>query len=95
MRSPQVLALLFGRDDENSNILPSGDHRGAELSVLGEVIRIGSPPPVPTIHTSECRLLSASRTVAAVNATHFPSGDTAGPDTVVSRYQSFGVKARP
>jgi len=29
-----------------------------------------------------------------VNATSFPSGDTAGADSVVTLYQSAGVKAR-
>jgi hypothetical protein len=55
---------------------------------------IGSPPWAGTIQTSACRLFSAATTVVTVKATCFPSGDTAGELTVVTRYQSAGVKAR-
>lgn len=40
-------------------------------------------------------MFSDSRTVVTVNATHLPSGDTAGLETFVRRYQSPGAKARP
>jgi hypothetical protein len=73
---------------------PSGEKRGFELSVLGDVYRIASPPATGTTHTSLCRLFSLSRTVVTVNATSFPSGETAGALNVVSRYQSAGVNAR-
>jgi hypothetical protein len=56
---------------------------------------MGSPPPVGTIQTSECLAFPASLMVVTVKATRVPSGDMAGEDTLVRRYQSPGVKARP
>jgi hypothetical protein len=53
------------------------------------------PACVDATHTSECRLFSASRTVVTVIATHFPSGDIAGDPTMVTPYQSAGVKGFP
>jgi hypothetical protein len=87
--------LLLGRVELKSSSRPSGDQRGPLLSRLGLVRRVGSPPSVPTSQISECRLFSLSRTVVTVKATHLPSGDIAGALTVLSRYQSTAVKARP
>lgn len=53
IRSPQVLARLLGRVELKSSNLLSGDQRGFELAMLGEVIRIGAPPAVAAIQTSE------------------------------------------
>src|SRR5688500_2564297 len=94
MRSAHVFPLPPGRCDVNRRYLPSGENRGFELSVLGDVYRTGCPPAVGTTQTSECRLFSASFTVVTVKATSRPSGDMAGDATVVRRYQSLGVKAR-
>src|SRR5688500_10975999 len=94
MRRPHVRLREPGRVDVKSKYLPSGEKRGFELSVLGEVYRVGSPPAAGTTHTSLCRLFSLSRTVVTVNATSFPSGETAGADKVVTLYQSAGVNAR-
>ena len=94
MRSAQVRPLPPGRVDAKSSSFPSGDQRGLLLSTPGEVSRIGSPPAAGTSQTSECRLLSATTTVVTVKATCFPSGETAGLLTVVTLYQSLGVKAR-
>src|SRR5687768_12976222 len=44
IRSIQVFAFPPGRCDVNMSSLPSGDQRGLELSVLGEVYRCGGPP---------------------------------------------------
>src|SRR5690625_470605 len=76
-------------------IFPSSDLLGFELSVPGEVRRTGSPPSAPTSQISECRLLADSLTVVTVKAICLPSGERAGELTVVTRYQSAGVKARP
>src|SRR3990172_8373826 len=95
MRSAQVRPLPPGRVEVKRSSLPSGDQRGFELSTPGEVSGIGSPPAAAASQTSECRLFSAATTVVNVNAICLPSGDTAGALTVVTRYQSFGVKARP
>src|SRR3990172_5930549 len=94
MRSAQVRPLPPGRVEVKRSSLPSGDQRGFELSTPGEVSGIGSPPAAAASQTSECRLFSAATTVVTVNAICLPSGDTAGALTVVTRYQSFGVKAR-
>ena len=80
--------------DVRTSVLPSGDQRGVLLSMFDGEIRVGDPPPVAAIQTSDCRLFSASRTAVTVNATHFPSGDIAGCRTVATRYQSWSVKAR-
>jgi hypothetical protein len=40
-------------------------------------------------------LFSATFTVVTVNATSRPSGETSGAESVTTRYQSFGVNARP
>src|SRR5690348_2562352 len=82
-----------GRVDVKYSTRPSSEYPGALLSVLGVVSRTGSPPVSGTIHTSECRLFSASRTVVTVKATFFPSGDSAGALTFVTLYQSAGVNA--
>jgi hypothetical protein len=86
------MAQLFpfppGRDDGKKRYFPSGDQRGALLSVLGDVKRCGSPPAVGTTQTSLCRRFSASRTVVTVTAIRSPLGDIAGALSVVSRYQS-------
>ena len=95
IRRPQLRALLPGRLELKSSSFPSGDQRGFMLSMLGEVNRCGSPPSVPTTQISEWRLFSASRTVVTVTATQRPSGETAEELSVVTRYQSLGVKARP
>src|SRR5678816_210003 len=94
MRKPQVRAPEPGRVELKSRYLPSGEKRGFEPSVLGDVYRVASPPATGTTHTSLWRLFSASRTVVTVNATSFPSGETAGPLNVVTLYQSAGVNAR-
>src|SRR6478752_4704865 len=94
MRRPQVRAREPGRVELKSRYFPSGEKRGFELSVLGDVYRVASPPATGTTHTSLCRLFSLSRTVVTVNATSFPSGETAGALSVVSLYQSAGVNAR-
>jgi hypothetical protein len=94
MRKPQVFAREPARVELKSRYFPSGENRGFELSVLGDVYRVGSPPPTGTTHTSLCRLFSLSRTVVTVNATSLPSGETAGALNVVSLYQSAGVNAR-
>src|SRR5690606_9219781 len=73
---------------------PSGDHRGFELSVPGDVTRYGSPPSTGATHTSLWRRFSFSTTVVTVNATSFPSGENAGEDRLTTRYQSAGVNAR-
>jgi hypothetical protein len=78
----------------NNRYFPSAENRGFELSVLGDVYRVAEPPETGTTQTSLCRLFSLSRTVVTVNATSLPSGDTAGALSVVTRYQSLGVKAR-
>jgi hypothetical protein len=76
--------------------LPSGDQRGLLDSVLGDVHRAGADEPsVGATQTSLCRLLSASTTRVTVIATRFPSGDTAGALTDVTRYQSRSDIARP
>ena len=80
--------------DVRTSVFPSGDQRGALLSMFAGEIRVGDPPLVVTTHTSDRRLFSASRTVVTVNATHLPSGDIAGWRTVVTRYQSASVNAR-
>ena len=95
IRSAQVRPFPPGRVEVKSRSLPSGAQRGLVLSTPGEVIRAGSPPAAGTSHTSECRLFSAATTVVTVKAICFPSGETAGLLTVVIRYQSLGVKARP
>src|SRR5689334_9323128 len=74
--------------------LPSGDQRGAKLSVLGEVNRTGAPPDVFATHTSRWYLLSRSFTVITVNATWLPSGDSVGCDSVETLYQSASWNAR-
>ena len=94
MRKPPVRARELGRVELKSRYFPSGEKRGFELSVLGDVYRVASPPATGTTHTSLWRLFSASRTVVTVNATSFPSGETAGPLNVVTLYQSAGVNAR-
>jgi hypothetical protein len=94
IRSAQVRPLPPGRVEEKRRSFPSGDQRGLLLSTPGEVSRIGSPPAAGTSHTSACRLLSAATSVVTVKAICFPSGETAGLLTVVTLYQSFGVKAR-
>src|SRR5881397_2056214 len=95
MRMAQLFPLPPGRVELKKRYFPSGDQRGAELSVPGEVKRCGSPPAVGTTQISLCRLFSASRTVVTVKATRSPAGDIAGAPTVVSRYQSAGWKGRP
>src|SRR5688500_6585493 len=94
MRSPHVRTVDPGRVELKSRYLPSGEKRGFELSVLGDVYRVASPPAAGTTHTSACRLFSLSRTVVTVNATSLPSGDMAGAESVVTLYQSAGVYAR-
>src|SRR5688572_19889627 len=94
MRNAHVRPLAPGRVEVKSRYFPSAEKRGFVLSVLGEVKRTGSPPAVGTTQTSACRLFSDSRTVVTVNATRRPSGDTAGALSVVTLYQSAGVKAR-
>src|SRR5690242_18351972 len=94
MRSIHVAPRPPGRCDEKTRSLPSGDHRGLELSVLGDVKRIGAPPAVFTTHTSRWYLLSRSFTVCTVNAMRLPSGDMAGVESVLSLYQSASWKAR-
>src|SRR6185312_9200316 len=54
---------------------------------------IAEPPAVGTIQISLCRLFSDSRTVVTVIATFPPSGESDGALTVVTLYQSSGVKA--
>src|SRR5678816_4523194 len=94
MRNAHVRAFEPVRTELNSRYFPSAEKRGFELSVLGDVYRVASPPAVGTTQTSLWRLLSFSRTVVTVNATSFPSGDTAGALSVVTLYQSAGVNAR-
>src|ERR1051326_9135467 len=94
MRNIHVVPLPPGRVDVKRRNLPSGDQRGLLLSVLGEVKRTASPPDVGTTQTSWWYLSSRSLIVWTVNATRAPSGDMAGALSVVSRYQSLGVKAR-
>ena len=74
--------------------LPSADHCGFELSVLGDVQRSGWPPALFTTQISLWRRFSLSRTVVTVIAMRLPSGDTAGALTVESRYQSASIMAR-
>jgi len=96
MRMAQDRAVLPGRVDANSNRVPSGDQRGFELSTVGTVIRrAGVLPSAGASQISLCRRFSFSTTVVTVKAIRRPSGDTAGSDTVVTRCQSGGVKARP
>jgi len=94
MRNAHVRAFEPGRVELNRRYFPSAEKRGFELSVLGEVYHVASPPAVGTTQTSLWRLFSLSRTVVTVNATSFPSGDTAGALRVVTLYQSAGVNAR-
>src|SRR5690349_17154899 len=94
MRSIQVLPFPPVRLDVKIRYLPSADHRGLLLSVLGDVKRIGSPPLVGAIQISRWYLLSCSLMVCTVNATRLPSGDIAVLLSVESLYQSAGVKAR-
>src|SRR3954452_19191717 len=94
MRNAHVRAFEPVRTELNSRDFPSAEKRGFELSVLGDVYRVASPPAVGTTQTSLWRLLSFSRTVVTVNATSFPSAETAGPLRVVTLYQSAGVNAR-
>src|SRR5689334_18927821 len=94
MRNAHVRARDPGRVELNSRYFPSAENLGCELSVLGDVYRVASPPAIGTTQTSLCRLFSLSRTVVTVNATSLPSGETAGVDSVVSLYQSAGVNAR-
>jgi hypothetical protein len=91
---PQVRPRVPGRWEVKSKWVPSGDHRGFELSYPALVKRWGAPPSDFTTQTSLCRLFSLSRTVVTVNATYLPSGDVAGEPTVVTLNQSPGVKAR-
>src|SRR5262245_21204098 len=49
--------------DVTTTVLPSGDHRGVLLSTPAGVRRVGVPPLVATIQTSESRLFCDSRTV--------------------------------
>src|SRR3954468_16164292 len=72
MRSIHVLPLPPPRCDVKTRYFPSGDHRGFELSVPGDVKRCGSPPVYGTTHTSRWYLLSFSFTVCTVNATRWP-----------------------
>src|SRR5215218_10100298 len=74
MRSAQVFPLPPGRLDVKSSSAPSGENRGFELSVLGDVYRTGSPPAVGATHTSLWRRFSFSFTVVTVKATSRPSG---------------------
>src|SRR5689334_22935523 len=94
MRRPHVRAFDPGRVELKSRYLPSAEKRGFELSVLGDVYRVASPPATGTTQISLCRLFSLSRTVVTVNATSLPSGETAGAESVVTLYQSAGVNAR-
>src|SRR5262245_55743074 len=94
MRSAHVRAREPGRVDANNKYLPSAENLGCELSVLGDVYRVASPPAAGTTQISLCRLFSLSRTVVTVNAISLPSGETAGADSVVTLYQSAGVNAR-
>src|SRR5687768_7885980 len=94
MRSPQVRAREPGRVELKRRYFPSGENRGFELSVLGDVKRVASPPLAGTTQTSLWRLFSLSRTVVTVNATSLPSGETVGAASVVTLYQSAGVNAR-
>jgi len=89
-----VRAFEPGRVELKRRYFPSGENRGFELSVLGDVYRVASPPATGTTHTSLCRLFSLSRIVVTVKATSFPSGETAGALKVVTLYQSAGVNAR-
>src|SRR5438876_261947 len=84
MRSIHVLPFPPGRCDVKISSLPSGDHRGLELSVLGDVRRCASPPAVGTIHTSRWYLLSFSFTVCTVNAMRLASGDIAGAGVAIA-----------
>src|SRR5881394_1300553 len=94
MRSIHVAPRPPGRFDVKIRYFPSGDQRGLLLSVLGDVKRVAAPPLVGATHTSRWYLLSRSLIVCTVNATRPPSGDIAGALSVVSLYQSAGVKAR-
>ena len=84
----QLLPFPPARNDVKKRYFPSGDHRGALLSVPGEVKRCGSPPAVGTTQISLCRLFSFSRTVVPVTATRSPAGEMAGALRVTRRYQS-------
>src|SRR5258705_9440927 len=94
MRRIQVLPFPPGRCDVNTRYFPSGDQRGLELSVLGDVKRLGSPPDVGTTQTSRWYLSSFSLTVCTWNAMRLPSGEIAGELRTVSLYQSLRAKAR-
>src|SRR5690606_32418923 len=69
MRSAHVDPLPPGRLELKKRYAPSGDQRGFELSVPGEVTRYGSPPSVGTTQISEWRRFSDSLTVVTVKAT--------------------------
>ena len=64
---------------------PSGDHRGSWASVVGLVMRYGTPLSVGASHTSLWRRSLSSTTEVTVKAMCLPDGAIAVPPTPVSR----------
>ncbi len=66
-------------DDSKMMLLPSGENRGrSSPGPVAGVRRLASPPATGTIHKCGVRVLASRLTSTALNATHWPSGETMG-----------------